>query len=662
MREWFAASEIVNLAGMPATDRQVRNRALADNWTSRKRAGRGGGREYHIESLPPETQAALLREHGDIQVAQPEPASSAPFTYDCEDLSRWAESRPQHERDEGARRARVLHDAMRLADNGMPKRKALHHAADVWDLQPGTVRNWYYGNGKPGARHYERRDWAYALMDQHQGRTATADCSHEAWQFYKADYLRPEQPTHAACYRRLRDAAAQHGWTIPSAKTLRRRIEAEVPKSVRVLLREGEHALRRMYPSQKRTVRHLRALEWINGDGYSHNVFVQWPDGTIARPKTWFWQDVYSRRMLAWRTDVSEHSGLIMLAIGDVLDHWGIPEHCTIDNTRAAANKYMTGGVPSRYRFTVRDDDILGLLPSLGVQVHWTGVVAGKGWGQAKPVERSFKTVGGIGDDVDKDPRLAGAYTGPNVEAKPENYQSRAIPLATFEKVLDEAIRRWNAEPGRRSEVCAGELSYDDAFRQSYQRHAHLIPRPTDAQRRQWLMAAEQVRVGRDGTVALQIGKGPEGKNRYASDRLLEHAGQRVVVRFDPDDLHGRVHAYTADNRYIGPAECMHAAGFGDAAAGREWQRQRTRKVRAQKQAAKADERMNTLEIGRLMPQPGDGESAEDEAEMPNVVRAAFGAPMQTTGTEDAGGEDAAAEDFEATFGAVVRQIRSAEE
>jgi len=43
--------------------------------------------------------------------------------------------------------------------------------------------------------------------------------------------------------------------------------------------------------------------------------------------------------------------------------------------------------------------------------MHWTSVVAGKGWGQAKPVERAFG-VGGLEEYVDKHPALAGAYTG----------------------------------------------------------------------------------------------------------------------------------------------------------------------------------------------------------------------------------------------------------
>ncbi len=40
-------------------------------------------------------------------------------------------------------------------------------------------------------------------------------------------------------------------------------------------------------------------MQWINGDGYLHNVFVRWFNGDVIRPKTWFWQDVKTRKFWA---------------------------------------------------------------------------------------------------------------------------------------------------------------------------------------------------------------------------------------------------------------------------------------------------------------------------------------------------------------------------
>ncbi len=173
-------------------------------------------------------------------------------------------------------------------------------------------------------------------------------------------------------------------------------MEREIDARVIVATRKGDNALARMFPSQQRTVAQLHAMEWINGDGYQHNVFVQWYNGEVIRPKTWVWQDVHSRKIIGWRTDVSENSDSIRLSLMDAISEFGKPEHVTIDNTRAAANKWLSGGVPNRYRFKVKPDDPMGILPMLGIQVHWTSVIGGKGWGQAKPIERAFG-IGGLG-------------------------------------------------------------------------------------------------------------------------------------------------------------------------------------------------------------------------------------------------------------------------
>lgn len=59
MKEYFPAIEIVGLPRMPSTVQGVNKKAGCENWLFRNRPGRGGGREYHISSLPKETQQAL---------------------------------------------------------------------------------------------------------------------------------------------------------------------------------------------------------------------------------------------------------------------------------------------------------------------------------------------------------------------------------------------------------------------------------------------------------------------------------------------------------------------------------------------------------------------------------------------------------------------------
>lgn len=60
--EWYSSSELVNLPGLPGTVQNINARGKRENWQRRKRQGRGGGWEYHIDSLPGETQAHIKRQ------------------------------------------------------------------------------------------------------------------------------------------------------------------------------------------------------------------------------------------------------------------------------------------------------------------------------------------------------------------------------------------------------------------------------------------------------------------------------------------------------------------------------------------------------------------------------------------------------------------------
>lgn len=616
-KEWFSPADLAGLAGMPASESGVIRKAKREEWRWQRRKIRGGGRTYHLSSLPVETQAACLVSA--IPTEAPAPVKG-PFVYDRDNL--WsAYARKSNAQKETAKAKLILLDAvMRLHQNGTAVAEAIKAVAGIHGKSWRTIQGWYLGTpGKPGVKHYDRCDWLAALVPGYTGGTHQAELSQEAWDFFRADYLRLEAPAAAACYDRLKRAAAAHGWEVPALRTIDRRIK-EIPRTIRVLRREGEQGLMRLYPTQQRTVRELHALQWINGDGYQHNVFVKFPNGDIERAKTWFWQCVYSRKIVGYRVDLTENTDSIRLSFGDVVDTFGIPEHATIDNTRSAANKWMTGGVRNRYRFKVKEDDPLGLFPTLGVQVHWTSVNNGRGHGQAKPVERAFG-IGGIGEVVDKHPAFAGAYTGNNTNAKPENYGSTAIPVEQFLAILQEEITAWNERTGRRTEICGGVLSFNQAFNASYENAP--IRKATAEQRRLWLLSAEAIPVRNDGSLTLDAGSATgKGRNRYSAHELLEYSGHKVVVRFDPEDLHGSVYAYTLDGRYICAADCIEATGFGNTDAARAFNRERKKFIRATKVAAKAETRMDTIEVANRLPQ-----TVPTDIPNPKVVRPLRAAP-----------------------------------
>lgn len=615
LTHWVTAQECVGMSCFPKHEVSIRRNLekLAANHPELRRKRTGSkALEFHISVLPAAARAELLLKSEQIETSQgyfeiARPTLEA-HDYDREALwSKWDKAS-----DSQRRLTEKWLPAVQAVDEMLNQRistkTAFATVAGHYQVSASTLRDKYYQVQK-----FAKPDWAAALVD---GRGASrrnvhkSEFDEDAWQFLIADYLRPEKPAFRKCYERLELAAREHGWSIPSRATAFRRIQ-QLDEAMVVACREGEHALMHLIPAQQRTVEHLDAMQWINGDGYLHNVFVRWFNGDVIRPKTWFWQDVKTRKILGWRCDVSENIDSIRLSFMDVVTRYGIPEdfHITIDNTRGAANKWLTGGAPNRYRFKVKEDDPKGLFLLMGAKMHWTSVVAGKGWGQAKPVERAFG-VGGLEEYVDKHPALAGAYTGPNPQAKPDNYGDRVVDAELFLKTLAEGVAMFNARTGRETEMCGGKLSFDDVFEREYART--IVRKPTEEQKRMLLLPAEAVNVSRKGEFTLKVGGSLKGaKNVYYNMALMNAGVKKVVVRFDPQQLHSTVYCYTLDGRFICEAECLAPVAFNDAAVGREYRRRQKQLKSATKAAIKAQKQMDALEVAELLPQIAEPEAPE---------------------------------------------------
>ncbi len=613
VREWWTAAEIAAMAlpGIPATDRGVtlmieRNGHHAAelefpsnaNGIWRKRKAKGGGREYRMDVLPASAQARLAMRQRRAQpaaAAEPLPAKAG---RDIAERHAWFEALPERRKQQARDRLALLLAVRDLEMTGKARDLAMMDVAADAGVSLRTLYNWA---GLVAG--LERHDWLPALAPRFTGRVAETECDEPAWDALQALYLRPERPNFSDCYRDLERLAAANGWTIPSARTLERRL-AELPVTKRVLLREGVQALKELYPAQRRDRGTLHALEAVNADGHKWDVFCKWPDGFVGRPISIFFQDLYSNMALAWRTARSENTATVLLAFGDMVEAFGIPDVITLDNGRNFASKWLSGGTPNRYRFKVKDSDPVGVLTQLGVDIHWTTPYSG----QSKPIERMFRD---FAQSIAKDVRFAGAWTGNTIDAKPENYASSAVPIDVFEAVIAERVAEHNARAGRRTAVCAGKLSFEAAFRLSYQDAVIRRARPEHS--RLWMLAAEGVSIRQqDGTLHF------EG-NRYWHEALLEHLGKKVVIRFDADDLHAGLHVYRLDGAYVAHVPCIQDIGFYSKAEGQAANRARRAWMKAQKEAA--DTRFSLDDIVALMPAP----PAPEPIDPPRIVRPVFG-------------------------------------
>lgn len=602
-REWFSAAEIAALAlpGLPATRQGVEKLAEVRGWNApglegtgwRQRAGRGGGVEYRLSLLPAAAQAALM-------LREPAAGGSPKKPADRDARWAWFERLPEKKQAVARERLEALDAVETLVVHGIGRVAAMQQVAQLRNIRLSTLYGW-----RKLVDLVPRHDWLAHLAPHHAGRTgARAECPPEAFEMLKADWLRPERPTFQACWRRLEQVAAERGWTLPAARTMERRLLA-LPVAVKVLAREGADKLKRLIPAQQRDRAGLHAMQVVNADGHKWDVFVRWPNGDIARPIMLAFQDVHSGKVLSWRVDRSENRETFRLCFGDMVEEYGIPDACILDNSRTFASKWMTGGIQNRFRFKVKDDEPLGIMVQLGVEVHWATPFSG----QSKPIERAFRD---FAQDTAKHPKFAGAYTGHKVDAKPENYASTAVKLDEFLAVIGAEIAAHNARTGRTGGVALGR-SFDAVFAESYA--VAPIRKASAHQRRLWLLAAERQLASRtDGSITL-LG------NRYWSEFLHEHRGEHLTVRFDPDLLHQPLHVYRADGDYLGAAECIEAVGFLDAAAARQHAQARKAWMRGVKMQLAAENSLSIRDVAAMLPEA----PAAAPAEPPKVVRLVHG-------------------------------------
>lgn len=601
---WYTAADLAGLPGLPGTERRVHARAEKDQWARQPRQ-RGKGWEYDFSSLPQVTQAALLLR--DRPAAESKPRRNKLAPSDAQLRSAWQryEQAKQPMKDIAAQRVKALDTVAALMRSGsslMDARGIVGAQLQRDGMRGGSAAS--IARWQKDVAHAQPQDRLALLLPHYTGRTATADIEPDAWELFKADFLRLEQPTASSCYDRLQRIAAVRGWELPSLKTFTRRVERELPRAVRVLARQGDEALARTYPAQERDRSYMVALEGVNADGHKWDVRVRFPDGSEGRPCILGWQDLYSGKMLAWRLCDHESSDVVRLSFGDLVRQYGIPGSLYLDNGRAFASKWMTGGTPNRYRFKIREEDPAGVITTLcgADNVHWVTPYHG----QAKPIERAWLD---FCDRISKHPAFAGAYVGNSPGNKPANYGSRVIEWAEFERVVTSEIHAHNARQGRRIKTCAGR-SLDDTFAASY---AHITARKvSEEQLRQLMLAAEAVTANqRDGSVSL-------AGNRYWTEALSEHAGRKLVLRVDPWHLQGVAHVYALDGTFIADAPCVAAVGFADTQAAREHARGRQQYKRAAKDMLAAERLMDAASVATQLP----------DATPPAHIAAAVTAPV----------------------------------
>lgn len=153
---------------------------------------------------------------------------------------------------------------------------------------------------------------------------------------------------------------------------------------------------------------------------------------------------------------------------------------------------------------------------------------------------------------MDKHPSLVGFYTGSGVKDQPDNYNKgkAGVSYEAFILALEEGIRMFNEREARDTEICQSVYSFEQVFMRDYANAT--IRKASTEQLRLLMLMSEAVTLRKDGTFELDAGgKVHNRKNRYLAAGLIGSLHKKVVVKFDPSDLHNKVWVYSLERGCI---------------------------------------------------------------------------------------------------------------
>ncbi len=153
-RQWFTIAELASLGlpDLPPSERQLARAAKAWDAHARKRAGRGGGLEYHVDALPAAARLKLQ-----IMNAQQDKAERAKSPI-REALWARYNALPEAHKIMCEGRLKALLEALEMEAAGLSQTAAMQLAADRHDVSLATIYNWF-----GMVANIERADWLPAL-------------------------------------------------------------------------------------------------------------------------------------------------------------------------------------------------------------------------------------------------------------------------------------------------------------------------------------------------------------------------------------------------------------------------------------------------------------------------------------------------------------------
>jgi len=374
----------------------------------------------------------------------------------------------------------------------------------------------------------------------------------EAWAVFFQLWADENEPSINMCYREteafLRRELPEL-LPLPNIESFKRKVK-QIPLPVAMYYRKGEKAKDDLIlPYVQRDYQSIDSNEWWTSDYHTLDMMVRDDrTGEVFRPHVVVWLDIRSRKFLAWRVRRSSDSDGVVLAFKDAVKTYGIPSNVYLDNGR----EYLTHAFGGRgKRKTDRNADYAApILDRMGITMHNAIPRNAKG----KVVERTFRQF------TEQFAKSFLTYCGNRPGNRPERHNEvlkneTNIPLLSeVEALLKTFIEGMHNAQASNAVGLNGKTPNEVYAANLYKQRV-----ATADQINLLLMRSERLQKVQRNGVKVKIGG--EELWFYNEELKTNYFGEKVYVRYDPDDLQ-EVRVYDEQERLLCTAQLLEAGGY----------------------------------------------------------------------------------------------------
>lgn len=367
----------------------------------------------------------------------------------------------------------------------------------------------------------------------------------DVWQCFLSFYLDEAQHPIKACYEYtemwMKQEAPQF-LPLPSYAAFYRKVQTAIPKPVEVLGRQGEKAFRdRCAPYIKRTYEGMASNEWWIADNHTFDVQTQGENGGLHRLYLTAFFDARSGIFTGCYVTDAPSSQATLIALRKGILKYGIPDNIYVDNGREFLT-FDVGGLGHRTKKSQKDKfSPPPVFERLGIKMTNAIVRNAK----AKIIERRFRDV------KDRLSRLFPTYTGGNVVERPERLKkvikdSDNIPTDfEFTQAVEDILTYYmNEKP------YSGAVNSDTGKSRMQVYKENLSVKRVAAEEYLNLMLMRSTRSQKVGRRGVHITIAGEKLDYFNDDLILNHIGESVYCRYDPENI-SQVRIYDLNDNYI---------------------------------------------------------------------------------------------------------------